>query len=168
MGPTIMHGDPTTGFEAAVRSHERELISFAFRLLAREDAARDCVQDAFLKAHQALCRGAAPEKIRPWLYRLVYHAAVDRRRRQAVEEHGLRRVAASAPTAPETRIEGLEGLLESLSSPHREILVLRYVYDFSYAEMESILGLPAPTLRVYAARGLEQLQKNLQEDRHGV
>jgi RNA polymerase sigma-70 factor, ECF subfamily len=168
MGPTIMHGDPTTEFEAAVRSHERELVSFAFRMVAREDAARDCVQDAFLKAHQALCRGAAPEKIRPWLYRLVYHAAVDRQRRQAVEERGQRRVATPSSAASESRIEGSERLLASLSSPYREILVLRYVYDFSYAEMESILGLPAATLRVYAARGLEQVQQNLQEDRHGV
>jgi RNA polymerase sigma-70 factor (ECF subfamily) len=168
MVPTIMQRDPGTGFEAAVRTHERELVSFAFRLLGREDAALDCVQDAFLKAHQALRSGAAPEKIRPWLYRLVYHAAVDRRRRQAVEDRGSRRVAGPDAAAPEPDAGGLERLVGSLAAPYREILVLRYVYDFSYAEMESVLGLPAATLRVYAARALEQVQKNFPEDRHGV
>jgi RNA polymerase sigma-70 factor (ECF subfamily) len=168
MSPTMAQGDRTTGFEAAVRAHERELVSFAYRMTARDDAARDCVQDAFLKAHLALSRGASPEQIRPWLYRLVYHAAVDRQRRQAVEERGHRRAATPAPAAPETPAEGMERLLGSLPAPYREILVLRYVYDFSYAEMESILGLAAPTLRVYAARGLEQVQQNLREDRHGV
>ena len=168
MGATIMQRNPTTDLEASVRSHERELVSFAFRMVLREDVARDCVQDAFLRAHQALRSGAAPDKIRPWLYRLVYHAAVDRQRRQAIEARGSRRVASPGATAPETEAEGLEALLGSLATPYREILVLRYVYDFSYAEMESILGLPAPTLRVYAARALEQVQKNLQEDRHGV
>jgi RNA polymerase sigma-70 factor (ECF subfamily) len=168
MGPTMTQGDLSTGFEAAVRAHERELVSFAFRLLAREDAARDCVQDAFLKAHQALSRGAAPESLRPWLYRLVYHAAVDRRRRQAIEDRAALRLAASASTDPERRSEELERLLGALAAPYRDILILRYVYDFSYAEMESILGLPAATLRVYAARALEQVQRVLEEDRHGM
>ena len=164
----MTQGDLSAGFEAAVRAHERELISFAYRMLMREDAARDCVQDAFLKAHQALCRGAAPESLRPWLYRLVYHAAVDRRRRQTVEDRTGRRLT-SIPTAEANRgSEDLESLLGSLASPHRDILVLRYVYDFSYAEMESILGLPAATLRVYAARALEQVQRSLQENRHGM
>lgn len=164
----MTQGDLTTGFEAAVRAHERELVSFAFRMVAREDAARDCVQDAFLKAHLALRGGAAPEQLRPWLYRLVYHAAVDRRRRQAIEERGSRRLAPPPAPAPGSASEELERLVGSLAAPYREILVLRYVYDFSYAEMESILAIPAPTLRVYAARGLEQVQKNLQEDRHGM
>jgi RNA polymerase sigma-70 factor (ECF subfamily) len=168
MSPTMTQGDLTTGFEAAVRAHERELVSFACRMTAREDAARDCVQDAFLKAHQALRRGAAPEQIRPWLYRLVYHAVVDRQRRRSIEERESRRPAPSPPATADASTEGLERLVGSLSTPYREILVLRYVYDFSYAEMESILGLPAPTLRVYAARGLEQVQKNLREERDGV
>jgi RNA polymerase sigma-70 factor (ECF subfamily) len=162
----MTQGDLTTGLEAAVRAHERELVSFAFRMTLREDAARDCVQDAFLKAHLALRNGAAPEQIRPWLYRLVYHAVVDRQRRQAIEERGSRRLPAPPAPAPGAASEELERLVGSLAAPYREILVLRYVYDFSYAEMESILAIPAPTLRVYAARGLEQVQKKLQEDRH--
>jgi len=164
----MTQGDLTTGFEAAVRAHERELVSFAFRMTAREEEARDCVQDAFLKAHLALRRGAAPEQIRPWLYRLVYHAVVDRRRRQSIEERGSRRLGPPPPAASGAAVEELERLVGSLAAPYREILVLRYVYDFSYAEMESILGIPAPTLRVYAARGLEQVQKHLQEDRHDM
>ena len=151
-----------TGFEAAVRRHERELVSFAFRLLGREDAARDAVQDAFLKAHVALTQGAVPERQRPWLYRLVYHAAVDRLRRAKVEERGRARVAAREPSP--VAEDGLERLLGSLPSPFREILVLRYAYDFSYVEMEGILGTPAATLRVYAARALEKLK----EEGHGV
>ena len=151
-----------TGFEAAVRRHERELVSFAFRLLGREDAARDAVQDAFLKAHVALTQGAVPEQPRPWLYRLVYHAAVDRLRRAKVEEQGRARVVVREPSPASE--DGFERLLGSLPSPFREILYLRYAYDFSYAEMESILGTPAATLRVYAARALEKLK----EEGHGV
>lgn len=163
----MAQGDLGTGLETAIRTHERELVSFAFRLLRREDAARDAVQDGFLKAAAALRSGAAPEQLRPWLYRLVYHAAVDRLRRNRVEERG-REKSQPAPATPAGDPERLEQLVGSLGPPHREILILRYAYDFSYAEMESILGLPAATLRVYAARALEQLQKKLKENPDGV
>lgn len=161
----MAEGDVATGFEAAVRRHERELVSFAFRLLGREDAARDAVQDAFLKAHSALTQGAVPDRPRPWLYRLVYHAAVDRLRRAKVEEQGKARLAARAGSAADgASAEDLERLVGSLGPPYREILYLRYAYDFSYAEMEAILGTPAATLRVYAARAIEKLK----EEGHGV
>jgi len=34
--------------------------------------------------------------------------------------------------------------------------------------METILGTPAATLRVYAARALERIEKKIQEEGHGV
>src|SRR6185436_4422987 len=141
MSPTMAQGDLGTGFETAIRTHERELVSFAFRLVHREDAARDCVQDAYLKAHAALASGAAPESIRPWLYRLVYHAAVDRLRRNAVEER--HRVSSRSPrtSAAPGPVEAPEELVASLGPPHRAILILKYAYAFSYTEMESILGI---------------------------
>jgi RNA polymerase sigma-70 factor (ECF subfamily) len=169
MIPTMAESDPATSFEAAVRAHERELVSFAFRMMAREDAARDCVQDAFLKAHAALLKGASPDALRAWLYRLVYNAAVDRLRRIAVEERGAsRREEKEREATPAGPGEELERLVGTLPSPYREILCLRYAYDFSYAEMESILGTPAATIRVYAARALEKVHAKLKEGSHGV
>lgn len=161
----MTQGDPAAGLEAAVRAHERELVSFALRMLRREDAARDAVQDAFLKAHLGLMGGAAPQAFRPWLYRLVYNAAIDRLRRSSLEERGKARIAPAAAGGP---TGSLEPLIGSLDSPHREILLLRYAYDFSYAEMEAILGIAAATLRVYAARALEKVHAKLQEDPHGL
>jgi RNA polymerase sigma-70 factor (ECF subfamily) len=163
---TMTQGDPATGLEAAVRAHERELVSFAARLLGHEDQARDSVQDAFLKAHVAVRGGAAPAAFRPWLYRLVYHAAVDRLRRGSLEKRARPRGAPSGP-GPSAG-EPLEALLASLDSPYREILLLRYAYDFSYAEMEAILGIASGTLRVYAARALEMVHARLKEDAHGL
>ena len=165
----MAESDPATGFEAAVRSHERELVSFAYRMLGREDAARDCVQDAYLKAHVALTQGASPDSLRAWLYKLVYNAAVDRLRRRSIEDRGQARVGKGVePAAPVVPGEEMERLVGALPSPYREILCLRYAYDFSYAEMESILGTPAATLRVYAARALEKLHVKLKEESHGV
>lgn len=161
----MSQSDRAASFEAAVRAHERELVSFAYRMLRKDDLARDAVQDAFLKAHQALTGGATPDALRPWLYRLVYNAAIDRLRRGALEERGKAKVPAAPPAGA---AESLEPLVGALDSPFREILLLRYANDFSYAEMEAILGIPAATLRVYAARALEKVHAMLKENPDGV
>jgi RNA polymerase sigma-70 factor (ECF subfamily) len=153
--------------EEAVRRHERELASFAFRMTGSGESARDCLQDAFLRAVGAIAGGARPENLRPWLYRLVYHAVLDRLRRASVEERALGRLAAREALA-DTPSGDLERLAGSLPSPYREIVFLRYANDFSYAEMEGILGMPSGTLRVYAARALERIQARLKEDRRGL
>ena len=153
--------------EAQLQRHERELFSFALRLTGREEAARDCVQDTFLKACQALRQGSSPENLRAWLYRLAYHASMDLLRRSSADARArdrLQRPSIGIPDPP----GGLEEIVGSLPSPHREILFLRYAHDFTYEEMEEILGRPAATLRVYAARGIERVHEKLKEDTDGV
>ncbi len=167
MNPALSPARARAALEEAASRHEREFASFAFRMTGSEEAARDCVQDAFLRAVAAVAEGARPENPRPWLYRLVYHAAVDRLRRATVEERALGRLAARE-AARETPSGDLERLAGALPSPYREIVFLRYAGDFSYAEMESILGTPAGTLRVYAARALERIHGKLKERRDGL
>jgi len=167
MKPTLPTAEAWTALEAAVELHERELISFAFRMTGREDVARDCLQDALVRAVTAISEGARPENVRPWLYRLAYNAVIDRLRRASVEERALGRLAA-AEASREGPAPDLERLAEGLPAPYREIVYLRYAYDFSYPEMEAILGMPAATLRVYAARVLERIQKKIREEGHGV
>jgi RNA polymerase sigma-70 factor (ECF subfamily) len=167
MNPALSSARARGALEEAVSRHERELVSFAFRLTGSEDVARDCLQDAFLRAVSAIAEGARPENARPWLYRLVYHAAIDRLRRATVEERALGRLEAREASrgAPSGEIEPWVG---ALPPPFREIIHLRYACDFSYAEMEAIVGMPAATLRVYAARALERLHGKLKEEGHGV
>ncbi len=167
MNPALSPVQARGALEAAVGRHERELVSFAYRLTGSEDAARDCLQAAFLRAVSAIADGARPENARPWLYRLVYHAAIDRLRRATVEERALGRLEAREASrgAPSGEMEQWVG---ALPSPFREIIFLRYACDFSYAEMEAIVGMPAATLRVYAARALERLKAKLEEEGHGM
>lgn len=143
---------------AAAARHERELLSFALRLLGEAESAGDALQEALLRATQAVRDGAAPDNVRAWLYRLVYHAAVDRLRRRSIEEAARTR-AARAGSAPAERggQEDLERLVAALPSPQREVILLRYVHGFTYAEMEDVLSRPAASLRVFAARALDAL-----------
>lgn len=156
---------PRVDLAEAARRHERELLAFAARLLGDVEAARDALQEAWVRALQAARDGAAPENERAWLYRLVYHAAIDRLRRRSIEHAGLGRIARSL-TSPRPGLSGdeaLEKLLSLLPVPQREVLLLRYVHGFTYAEIEDVLGRPAAILRVLAARALEGLHARWKE-----
>jgi RNA polymerase sigma-70 factor (ECF subfamily) len=167
MNSSLSELQARAALEAAVSTLDRELVSFAFRMTGSGEQARDCLQDAFLRAVRAIADGARPENVRPWLYKLVYHAVVDRLRRASVEERALGRLAAREASR-EVASGELERLVSALPSPQREIIYLRYASDFSYAEMEAILGTPAASLRVTAARALEKLEARLKEEENGV
>ena len=156
-------------FVAAIQRHERELLSFAFRLTGREDAARDALQDSLLKAYEALREGATPENLRAWLYRLTYNTIIDRSRRAAVEERAQARLRSESDRrAPKSISEELEAIIRDVPAPYKEILYLRYAHEFTFSEMESILSTSAATLRVYAARALEMVHERMREKSHGV
>src|ERR1700690_4076474 len=74
-------------FEAIFKRHHAPLLSYCRHMLASQDEAEDALQQAFLKAHQALLGGTAPRELRPWLYAIARNCC-------------LTAIAARRPTAP--------------------------------------------------------------------
>ena len=120
--------------------------SIARRILAVEEDAEECVQDAVW----AFVEGRAPwdpaqGSKQTWLCVLVRSRAKDRRRALAarmeepLEEHsGL----AAADHAERAAVrDGLRRVLEGLSREERRLFTLRFVYGLSSAELGGVLGL---------------------------
>ena len=63
-------------FEAIVERYRRPLLRGARRILP-EARAEDAVQQAFLAAWRALRRGDEIRELKPWLYRIVQHTALN-------------------------------------------------------------------------------------------
>jgi RNA polymerase sigma-70 factor (ECF subfamily) len=55
--------------------------------------------------------------------------------------------------------ELLNRLIDKLSAPYREILVLREIEDLSYREIAEVLALPIGTVMSRLARAREKLQR---------
>jgi RNA polymerase sigma-70 factor (ECF subfamily) len=173
-------------FRLLVERYQGRAYRLALRVLRDEEAARDAVQDAFVKAYSALGRFEGRSSFFTWLYRLVMNQCLDARRRDksgrevAFEEGGGQELVPEsslelipevdgvsfAPAASLMRKELLEHLaraVDQLPPAARETLLLREVEGLSYSEIASALDIPKGTVmsRLHYAR--KQLQKWLVE-----
>ena len=150
-------------------------------LLAPETDADDAVQEAFLKAFDALPRFRDGSPIRPWLLRIVANEARNRRR-SASRRHGLAMRAAAASgygsegattPGPEQAVMAAESQAELLAAlaglrdEDREVLGARFMLDLSEAETAETLGLPRGTVKSRTSRALGRLRTALLADGRG-
>ena len=135
-------------------------------MLGNREDARDALQNAFIKAFDALGRFDLKRPFGPWFFQILRNQCRDqlrtrkaRFRLEALDER-LELRPADPETGPERRRERArareiiwEGL-EKIGEEHREILVLKELQGFRYGEIATILGIPEGTVasRLYHAR----------------
>ena len=69
-------------FRVLVERYQGRAYRLALRVLRDEEAARDAVQEAFVKAYTSLARFEGRSSFFTWLYRLVMNQCLDMRRRE--------------------------------------------------------------------------------------
>ncbi len=164
-------------FEQLVLEYQDRLYRFGLRLTGCRNDAEEIVQDAFVRAHQALTGYSAQRlrdmSLRPWLYQItvnVFRNRVRRRQLPLVVLDGDPR-AASETEQPERAIElselaqELSALLASLPPRHREAVALRHIECLSYPEIALVLDQPEGTVKANVHRGLATLRKALDEQK---
>ena len=162
-------------YEAIVRRYQDVALRTA-HLICPETDADDAVQEAFIKAFDALPRFREGAPLRPWLLRIVANEARNRRR-SAGRRHGLAlRVADAAEPgravpgpeqvvmAAEQRSE-LLAALGTLRDDDREVLGARFLLDLSEAETAETLGIPRGTVKSRTSRALGRLRTALEPTR---
>ena len=87
-------------FEAIMRRHNRLLFRTARSILKSDQEAEDALQEAYLRAWQALATFRADAKLSTWLVRIVANEALGRLRRKSADIIPLE----AAMTAPDPDI----------------------------------------------------------------
>ncbi len=137
-------------FRGIVRHTQARLYRLTVRLLGNPSDAEDTLQDAYMKAYQALReeRFDGRSSVQTWLYRVVTNTAIDAGRRRRLrpvasaeqqeaeppEHHGMLKAEARVALGE------LNSWLARLSPEQRSVLVLRTVEGFSTSETAAILG----------------------------
>jgi RNA polymerase sigma-70 factor (ECF subfamily) len=190
MGPTLDDHDPRgaatadravrrTRFEREALAHLDALYSFAVKLARARDDAEDLVSDTLLRAFERWEQYRLGTNIRAWLFTILYHVFVSRKRRVDAREvrAGDRPVDADGggreprepvgEADPEGRFydsfldEEITRAIDALPEEYRSAVVLSDVQGLRYAEIADVLRIPEGTVKSRLFRGRRILQKKL-------
>jgi len=153
-------------YEPLVRAYEPAGLRLALAMMGNADDAKDALQMAFIKTYDTLPRFDLRRPFGPWFFQILRNQCRDmlrsRKSKFNVEtlDERLEERPADADRGPERirqRNEAKELLwraLERIGPDHREILVLKELEGFRYAEIAQILDIPEGTVasRLYHAR----------------
>lgn len=162
-------------YEPVVRAYEGRALSAATAILGDAEAARDAVQDAFLRAYRSLDGFDLSRPFGPWFFGILRNRCRDLVRSRQARRERRRRAAAETVASGAVRGDAREDAarrdlrrtvrraLDRVSPDNREILVLKDMAGFTYREISEILELPQGTVasRLYRAR--EALRPVLEE-----
>jgi len=148
---------------------EQRLYFFVRRLVRSEEDAWDILQQTWVDVFRGVRSLRDTSRALPWLYRIARNKAADHMRDQYRHDAvSLDEVDDNiADTGDDEEWESMDPgevrmALETLSPPHREVLTLHFLEDFSIDEIADITGAPSGTVKSrlhYAKRALGKAMK---------
>ena len=152
-------------FGALIKSHEL-LIYKICRLYGKtEDDRQDLFQDIVIQLWKAYPKFRGDSKFSTWLYRIGINVAITQFRKQKNQVYTVDVETSNAGLAEDTydgtkeeQFEEMYAAIEKLNDIEKAIVML-YLDDKSYDEMEEILGISNGNLRVKMNRIKEKLRQ---------
>jgi RNA polymerase sigma-70 factor (ECF subfamily) len=172
-------------FRELIRRYNGLVYHFAFNMTHQSELSEEITQDTFLKVHQNIHRFDNKRVFKPWLMRIASNTAISALRKEqnkttvsidVLSEQGfqlsdMEQMSTSNPSQAaeaspmekqeeqtETQ-EKIQNALAQLDEKYRQVLILRYMQEFSYEDISQSLGIPLNTVRTWLRRGLDQFKK---------
>jgi RNA polymerase sigma-70 factor, ECF subfamily len=150
--------------------HFDRIYSYLQLSLGNRHDAEDLTNQTFIKMLESIDRFVwrqAP--FSAWLFRIAHNLAMDHfraGRRWQPEEEPRDDPDALEPSAEDEAFhaigrESMLGMIEGLSADQRQVLTLKFVFDFSNAEVATILGKTEGAIKSLQHRALATLQRSL-------
>lgn len=159
-----MEGDQDA-FAELVYTFQDAVYNLCYRLLYERVEAEDAAQEAFLRAYLNLQRYDPARSFKTWLLTIASNHCIDRLRRRRLKwlsiDDPLPNLSLSVdePEPEDVTIlneqsEEVQALLNELNPEYRAAVILRYWYDYSYAEIADILDTTESAIksRLFRAR----------------
>lgn len=189
--------DDPWAIEQLIRRYQRKVYAIAYQMsFADVEAAKDCVQEAFLQAFRSIKKFKAKSSFYTWLYRIVVNTCIDARRRRKRrsrvfsswrfakrEEKQFNSFLEDCPDHNEN-INPLSALshrqlemdvknaLKLLSEKQRTVFQLKVFQEMSIPEIAEIMDLAEGTVKTHLFRATQMVRNRLQQwienDRGGL
>ncbi len=160
-------------FEGEALVHLDALYAFALKLARVPADAEDIVSETIVRAFDHWEQYRLGTNARAWLFTILYHVFVNRRRNDSREVFyaDIDEVGPHVEHAVDADPEGefydaivddeVTRAIDSLPAHYREAVMLSDVHEFRYAEIAVILGVPEGTAKSRLFRGRRMLQRKL-------
>ncbi len=150
------------------------LYRYAMRLLGDQDLAEECVAETFARFLQALRNGGGPkEHLKAYLYRVAHNWVTDYYRRQPPPQTDIDALgevlsddAASLGSQMVAREEQerMRAALRLLTPDQRQVIVLRFLEEWSLKEVADALDKPVGAVKALQHRALAALRRILEKE----
>ena len=150
-------------------AYQAQLYAYAYRTLLDADMAEECTAATFHRFLEALQKGKGPtQHLRAYLYRIAHNWMMDSFRkaeRVQMESDAIAENEADGKASPnellmqqQTSVE-LRQQLKTLTPDQREVIVLRFVEEYSLEDTAKILHKPVGAVKSLQNRALTNLRK---------
>lgn len=174
----LSQGGDQDSFNQLVLRWERPIYALAYRVIGREEDARDVAQETFLRAFRALKGFKGQAKFSSWLYRITLNLCRDWIRREkrtplAQTPEGVDLVELAGEEVVSETIEQLVGRRElgravskamaMLPEEQRTAIILKEYHGLTFQEIAELLDCPLSTVKTRLYQGLTVVRKQLQQ-----
>jgi RNA polymerase sigma-70 factor (ECF subfamily) len=171
-------GGDLDSFNQLVLRWERPIYALAYRVIGREEEARDVAQETFLRAFRALGGFKGQAKFSSWLYRITLNLCRDwirRERRSAIAPvpEGIDLIELAGEATPSETIEELVSrkqlseavakAMAMLPDEQRTAIILKEYHGLTFQEIADLLDCPLSTVKTRLYQGLTVLRRHLQQ-----
>jgi len=162
---TVTRENPYQEFDDLFRQHYRLIYRTAFAVTGRSEDAEDVLQTIFVRLLGQEFPPDLEKNPRAYLYRAAVNASLNtlrsrRRHTQILDAGEIASVAGTAKAESDDEIQKqLLHAIGELNTRAVEILVLRYVHNYSDAEIAKMLGTTRGTIAVSLFRSRARIKK---------
>jgi RNA polymerase sigma-70 factor (ECF subfamily) len=172
-------GGDADSFNQLILRWERPIYALAYRVIGREEDARDVCQETFLRAFRALPGFKGEAKFSSWVYRIALNLCRDwmrkQRRAPTVQmPEGVDPIEMASERGP---VESIETLVERrelggvvaeamklLPEDQRTAIVLKEYHGMTFQEIADLQGCPLSTVKTRLYQGLSVLRRHLEKN----
>jgi RNA polymerase sigma-70 factor (ECF subfamily) len=176
---TRSRGGDLDSFNQLILRWERPIYALAYRVIGREEDARDVCQETFLRAFRGLPGFKGEAKFSSWLYRIALNLSRDwiRRQRRAPTVQLAEGVDPGELAAERGPVESIEDLVSRrelsavveeamalLPEEQRTAIVLKEYHGMTFQEIADMQGCPLSTVKTRLYQGLSVLRRHLEKN----
>ena len=165
---------PEEIIDVALERYERPLISYARTITSDLEAARDAVQETFLRLSRQDVKALEP-RLAPWLYFVCRNCALDHVRKilrfptdPIDEEFPAQNADPAVEAALAEEDERLQWMIAQLPRQQRELVHLKFEAGLTYKEIAETMRMSVSSVGVQLHSALQTLRRLWRQENTGV